>query len=147
MKHTLFVRVLTLYLALMMVVGNFPATAFATEPASTETLGDTVAETTAPEIPVPETAVPEITVTEDTAIPEGIALSNVNGFVSETHDVFSHTESVIAPGVTQSINYAYAKDGKQMVYYVLTADVTRDDVVVQTSYKDQMSTSSSVWKS
>ena len=137
MKHTLFVRVLTLFLALMMVVGNFPATAFATEPASTETLGDTVAETTAPEIPVPETAVPEITVTEDTAIPEGIALSNVNGFVSETHDVFSHTESVIAPGVTQSINYAYAKDGKQMVYYVLTADVTRDDVVVQTSYKDQ----------
>ena len=58
-------------------------------------------------------------------------------FVSETHDVFKSTKSTIAPGVTQSINYAYAKDGKQMVYYVATADITRDDVVVQTSYFKQ----------
>lgn len=66
------------------------------------------------------------------------ATQTENAFVSETHDVFSHTESTIAPGVTQYINYAYAKaDGKQMVYYVATVDVTRDDVVLQTSYKDQ----------
>ena len=58
-------------------------------------------------------------------------------FVSETHDVFKHTESTLAPGVEQYINYAYAKDGKQMVYYVATADITRDDVVVQTSYLKQ----------
>ena len=60
-----------------------------------------------------------------------------NAFVSETHDVFSSTTSTIAPGVTQSINYAYAKDGKQMVYYVATADIARDDVIVQTSYFNQ----------
>ena len=59
------------------------------------------------------------------------------GFVSETHDVFRHTESTLAPGVEQYINYAYAKDGNQMVYYVTVADINRDDVLVQTSYKDQ----------
>lgn len=58
-------------------------------------------------------------------------------FVSETHDVFKHTESTLAPGVEQYVNYAYAKDGKQMVYYVATADITRDDVFVQTSYLKQ----------
>ena len=58
-------------------------------------------------------------------------------YASETHDVFKHTESTLAPGVEQYINYAYAKDGKQMVYYVATADITRDDVVVQTSYLKQ----------
>ena len=58
-------------------------------------------------------------------------------FVSETHDVFKHTESTLAPGVEQYINYAYSKDGKQMVYYVATADVTRDDVVIQSSYLKQ----------
>ena len=36
----------------------------------------------------------------------------LNGFESETHDVFKSIESTIAPGVTQSINYAYSKDGK-----------------------------------
>ena len=64
--------------------------------------------------------------------------SGGNGsFVSETHDVFQHTESTLVPGVEQYTNYAYAKDGKQMVYYVATADISRDDVVVQTSYLKQ----------
>ena len=58
-------------------------------------------------------------------------------FVSETHDVFKSTSSTLAPGVEQYINYAYAKDGKQMVYYVATADITRDDVFVQSSYLKQ----------
>jgi len=63
----------------------------------------------------------------------------VNPTVEEpaTHTVFSKTDTVIAPGVTQSIRFAYAADGKQMAYYALTADVTRDDVIVQTSYKEQ----------
>ncbi len=56
---------------------------------------------------------------------------------SETHTVFKNTESTLAPGVTQNIKYAYAADGKQMVYYVAKADITRDDVVVQTSYYKQ----------
>lgn len=64
--------------------------------------------------------------------------SGGNGsFVSETPDVFQHTESTLVPGVEQYTNYAYAKDGKQMVYYVATADISRDDVVVQTSYLKQ----------
>ena len=66
------------------------------------------------------------------------AFGNYNkDFASETHDVFKHTESILAPGVEQYINYAYAKDGKQMVYYVATADITRDDVFVQSSYLNQ----------
>ncbi len=63
--------------------------------------------------------------------------NGASGYTSETHDVFKHTESTLAPGVEQYINYAYAKDGNQMVYYVATADITRDDVVVQTSYLKQ----------
>jgi len=57
-------------------------------------------------------------------------------YKSETHDVFKHTEQTLAPGVTNYTNYAYAKDGKQMVYYVTTADLTRDDVIAQVAYKD-----------
>lgn len=59
------------------------------------------------------------------------------GESSETHTVFKNTQSTLAPGVTQNIKYAYAADGKQMVYYIATADVTRDDVVVQSSYLKQ----------
>ena len=61
-------------------------------------------------------------------------------FVSETHEVFKSTSSTLAPGVEQYVNYAYAKDGNQMVYYVATADITRDDVVIQTSYLKQHET-------
>ena len=57
-------------------------------------------------------------------------------YQSETHTVFKHTEQTLAPGVEYYNNYAYSSDGKQMVYYVTTADVNRDDVVVQVSYKD-----------
>ena len=67
----------------------------------------------------------------------GMVPMNTLAYESETHDVFKSTTSTIAPGVTQSINYAYAEDGNQMVYYVATADISRDDVVIQTSYKDQ----------
>ena len=57
-------------------------------------------------------------------------------YQSETHTVFKHTEQTLAPGVTNYTNYAYSSDGKQMVYYVTTADLTRDDVVAQVAYKD-----------
>lgn len=59
------------------------------------------------------------------------------GESSDTHTVFKNTQSTLAPGVTQNVKYAYAADGKQMVYYIATADVTRDDVVVQSSYMNQ----------
>ncbi len=61
-------------------------------------------------------------------------------FVSETHEVFSRTTSTIAPGVTQDIVYAYANDGKQMAYYVATADITRDDVDVYANYMNNQCT-------
>lgn len=74
-------------------------------------------------------------------IPGAVVAADTSGgngsFVSETPDVFQHTESTLVPGVEQYTNYAYAKDGKQMVYYVATADISRDDVVVQTSYLKQ----------
>ena len=55
-----------------------------------------------------------------------------NGYYS----VFSTTSSVLAPGVTQDIKYAMSADGKQMVYYVATVDVTRDDLTIMANYKD-----------
>ena len=58
-------------------------------------------------------------------------------YQSETHTVFKHTEQTLAPGVEYYNNYAYSSEGKQMVYYVATADISRDDVVVQTSYLNQ----------
>ena len=58
-------------------------------------------------------------------------------YEADTHTVFKHTEQTLAPGVEQYTNYAYATDGEQNVYYVTTADISRDDVVVQTSYMDQ----------
>ncbi len=71
------------------------------------------------------------------ALLPAMSLAADEEFVSETHEVFSRTTSTLAPGVTQDIVFAYSKDGKQMAYYVATADVTRDDVVLQSSYKEQ----------
>ena len=52
------------------------------------------------------------------------------------YSVFSSTESVLAPGIVQNINYATTADNKQIVYYVATVDVTRDDVTIMANYKD-----------
>ena len=49
---------------------------------------------------------------------------------------FSVTKSFLAPGITQSIHYALSADDKQMVYYVATVDVTRDDVTIMANYND-----------
>ncbi len=55
-----------------------------------------------------------------------------NGYYS----VFSSTDSILAPGVTQQINYAMSADGKQMVYYVATIDVNRDDLTIMANYNN-----------
>ena len=72
------------------------------------------------------------------SISASAVVDNYNAnYDSTTHTVFKHTEQTLAPGVTQYTNFAYTKaDGKQLVYYVTTADVTRDDVMLQVSYKD-----------
>ncbi len=49
-------------------------------------------------------------------------------------------ESTLAPGITQSINSGYAADGKLINYYIAIADINRDDVGVQASYKDAQCT-------
>ena len=61
------------------------------------------------------------------------AAYNAN-YESETHDVFRHTEQTLAPGVEYYNNYAYLKDGEQVVYYAAVADINRDDVLVQGGY-------------
>ncbi len=52
------------------------------------------------------------------------------------YTVFSSETSVLAPGITQNIKYATSADDKQMVYYIATADITRDDVNVFANYHD-----------
>ena len=60
------------------------------------------------------------------------------------YKVVSSKKSNIAPGVTQEIKYATSKDNKQLVYYLATADITRDDVNVYTNYNDN--NPAAVWK-
>ena len=55
-----------------------------------------------------------------------------NGYYS----VFSNENSILAPGVKQDINYAQTVDGKQIVYYVATVDVKRDDVEFFVNYNN-----------
>ena len=50
--------------------------------------------------------------------------------------VFSSESAVLAPGITQEIKYATSADNKQMVYYIATADITRDDVQVFANYNN-----------
>ena len=52
------------------------------------------------------------------------------------YTVFSQKDSTLAPGVTQSIRTATTADKKQIIYYIATADVARNDVMVQANYKD-----------
>ena len=50
------------------------------------------------------------------------------------YSVFSSDTTTVAPGVTQTINYAQTKDDKQIVYYIATADIAREDVSVHANY-------------
>ena len=56
--------------------------------------------------------------------------------VNNNYSVFSSTTSVLAPGITQKINYATMADGKQVVFYLGTGDLTRDDVDLFANYND-----------
>ena len=49
---------------------------------------------------------------------------------------FSTKTSILAPGITQEINQATSADNKQMVYYLATADLTRDDVHIYANYNN-----------
>jgi len=59
---------------------------------------------------------------------------------AEEITTFQTLESTLAPGITQTINSGYAADGKLINYYVAVADINRDDVGVQASYKDAQCT-------
>ena len=61
---------------------------------------------------------------------EGPAMDN------EYYSVFSSSSSVLAPGIQQTIKYAMTADNKQIVYYVATVDVNRDDVTIMANYRD-----------
>ncbi len=52
------------------------------------------------------------------------------------YEVFSSTESLLAPGIKQEIKYATTADDKQIVYYIATADIARDDVHLYANYGD-----------
>ena len=55
---------------------------------------------------------------------------------NEYYEVFSSESAILAPGITQEIKYATSADNKQMVYYIATADITRDDVQVFANYNN-----------
>lgn len=50
------------------------------------------------------------------------------------YDVYSAKYSNLAPGISQEIKSAKTADNKEMMYYVATADITRDDVNVYANY-------------
>ena len=50
------------------------------------------------------------------------------------YSVFSSDTTTVAPGVTQTIKYALTKDDKQIVYYIATVDISRDDVNIYANY-------------
>ena len=52
------------------------------------------------------------------------------------YDVFSSETSTLAPGITQRIEFATSADGKQMAYYIATADLNRDDVHIFANYNN-----------
>ena len=52
------------------------------------------------------------------------------------YEDFSVSKTFLAPGISQSIHYAQSADNKQMVYYVATVDVTRDDVTIMANYRN-----------
>ena len=55
---------------------------------------------------------------------------------NEYFSVFQSTSSILAPGISQKINYATTADGKTMVFYLAVADVSREDVHVFANYNN-----------
>ena len=60
----------------------------------------------------------------------------VESTVNPYYTVFNTSFETLAPGITQEIKMATSADDKQMVYYVATVDVTRDDVDVFVNYNN-----------
>lgn len=52
------------------------------------------------------------------------------------YSVFSSDSSTLAPGITQDIKYALTADEKQIVYYIATVDVNREDVGIYANYHE-----------
>ena len=50
--------------------------------------------------------------------------------------VFSSQSATLAPGITQQTKMATTADGKQLVYYLATGDITRDDVHLYANYNE-----------
>lgn len=50
------------------------------------------------------------------------------------YEDFNYEPSTLAPGVTYEKHYATSADGKQMVYYVATADLSNENVTVYANY-------------
>ncbi|MBR6744962.1 MAG: phosphodiester glycosidase family protein [Clostridia bacterium] len=59
---------------------------------------------------------------------------------NEQVSTYQSVKSTLAPGITQTINSAYAADGKLINYYIAVADINRDDVGIHTTYKDAQCT-------
>ena len=59
---------------------------------------------------------------------------------NDYYSVYSSETSTLAPGVTQTLRSATSRDGKTLVYYIATADVTRSDVNIYANYKDNIGT-------
>jgi len=60
----------------------------------------------------------------------------VDSITNPYFEPFSTVNSNLAPGITQTVKQATTADGKQTVYYIATADITRDDVHFFVNYKD-----------
>ena len=65
--------------------------------------------------------------------------------INDYYSVYSTVKSTLAPGVTQEIKKATTADDKQMVYYLATADITRDDVSIHANYHDNVGTAQGDW--
>ena len=66
-----------------------------------------------------------------------LAKDSLGGETEEGNDyytVFSSSSSTLAPGITQDIKYAITADDKQIVYYIATVDVSREDIGVYANY-------------
>ncbi len=50
------------------------------------------------------------------------------------YKVFNSSASTLAPGVTQTVNYAVNEKGEQIVFFTATADITRDDLNIYANY-------------
>ncbi len=69
---------------------------------------------------------------ETFASENGVEATQEKEYVS----TFQSFESTLAPGITQTISSGYGADGKRINYYVAVADLSNENVGVQTSYKD-----------